>query len=242
MIRDRANGAPRLEVCDILVTNGYVITVDPERRIFAPGAIAIRGRRIVAVGPDREIKAHYSATRTFDAQGAVVHPGFIDPHLHIVHGTSRGPFSNSAITAKQPVNFADWKADVTPEDEHVATKLAALELLRRGFTCFVEPGTVFDGDAVASAAETVGVRGLLAAPYLWDDIEIMDELGRLGGPALFERAPPNLDHCLKQLGRELHRNSNPDALVRGYVAIYGLGTASDALLRAAKACADEAGV
>jgi 5-methylthioadenosine/S-adenosylhomocysteine deaminase len=228
--------------CDILVTNGYIVTIDASRRIFAPGAIAIVGRRIEAVGADRDMRARYHADRTLDAQGAVVHPGFIDPHLHIVHGTCRGVFSNSAIADRQPATFADWKADVTPDDEHVATKLAALELLRRGFTCFVEPGTAFDGDAVASAAETIGVRGLLAGPYLWDQIEIMEHMGRLRSRALYDRAPPNLDRCLNQLGRELHRNRDENALVRGYVAVYGVGTASDALLRAAKACADEADV
>ncbi len=40
----------------------------------------------------------------------------------------------------------------------------------------------------------------------------------------------------------MHRNKDPDALVRGYVAIYGLGTASDELLRAARAVSDEGGV
>jgi cytosine/adenosine deaminase-related metal-dependent hydrolase len=226
--------------CDIMVTNGYVVTMDGSRRIFAPGAVAIAGRRIAAVGPEREIRARYRASRSFDAGGAVVHPGLIDPHLHIVHGSCRGVFSNPAVP--QPVTFPDWKADVTPDDEHVATKLAALEMLRRGFTCFIEPGTVFDGDAVAGAAATVGVRGLLSGPYLWDQLELMEYMGGLRGGALFQRVPPDLDRCLAQLGRELDRNRNPDALVRGYVSVYGLGTASDRLLQAAKACADQAGV
>lgn len=228
--------------CDMMVINGYVVTIDGSRRIFAPGAVAITGRRIVGVGPDREIRALYRAERTFDADGAVVHPGFVEPHLHIVHGTCRGPYSNAAVAAKQPVPFPDWKADVTPDDEHVATKLAAVELLRHGFTCFVEPGTVFDGDAVAAAAETVGVRGMLAGPYLWDQLGLMEQMGTLSGRRLFERAPPSLDRCLDQLGRELRRNQDPDALVRGYVSVYGLGTASDRLLTEAKACADRAGV
>jgi 5-methylthioadenosine/S-adenosylhomocysteine deaminase len=231
-----------LQHCDILVTNGFVITMDDARRIYSPGAVAITGSRIVAVGPMREIQAAYKADRTYDAEGNVVHPGFIDPHLHIVHGTCRGIFSSAALAEKQPVSFADWKADVTPDDENIATKLAAIELLRSGFTCFVEPGSVFDSDAVAEAAETIGIRALLAAPYLWDKVEIMEHMTGLGSDAIFNRAPVVLEHCLDQIGRELHRNRNPDALVRGYVAVYGIGTASDELLKAGKACADEAGV
>ena len=36
--------------CDLLLTNGSVITVDDERRVHEPGAVAIRGDRILAVG------------------------------------------------------------------------------------------------------------------------------------------------------------------------------------------------
>lgn len=232
----------RLQHCDTLITNGYVITMDDERRIYSQGAVAIAGKKIAAVGPQRDILARYGAGRTVDAGGAVVHPGFIDPHLHIVHGTCRGVFSTPELVARQPVPFADWKADVTPDDENVATRLASVELLRAGFTCFVEPGSVFDSAAVAEGVEAVGIRALLAAPYLWDQPEIMNYLAGLGSDAIFTRAPMNLDHCLKAIDQELHRNQDPEALVRGYVAVYGIGTASDGLLIAAKACADEHGV
>jgi len=36
--------------CDILVSNGYVVTLDAERRVFEHGAVTITNRRIVAVG------------------------------------------------------------------------------------------------------------------------------------------------------------------------------------------------
>jgi cytosine/adenosine deaminase-related metal-dependent hydrolase len=44
------------------------------------------------------------------------------------------------------------------------------------------------------------------------------------------------------MGEELKRNSVPDALVTGHVAILGLGTATEDLMMRAKACADRAGV
>lgn len=230
------------ETCDILVRNGYVISMDAERRIFAPGAVAISSSRIVAVGPERELMQRYRGRRTFDAAGAVVHPGFIDAHNHIVHGTCRGIFADTARSGQLKVSFADWKADVTPEDEYAAAMLAGLEMLRNGFTLLIEPGSVFEPDAVAEAATLVGVRTLLAGCYLWDQIEVMRHLGGLESKMLYDRAPPRLDRCLDELGSQLHRNREPDALARGYVAVYGLGTASDALLKAAKQLADEAGV
>jgi 5-methylthioadenosine/S-adenosylhomocysteine deaminase len=238
--QQEAGAAP--QACDILVRNGYVVSMDRERRIFAPGAIAIRGNRIAAVGPEHEILRCWRARRSFDAGGATVHPGFIDAHNHIVHGTCRGVFADTARSGELKVSFADWKADVTAEDEYVATLLASLEMLRNGFTMLIEPGSVFEPNSVAEAATVAGVRLLLAGCYLWDQVEVMRHLGGLESQKLYDRAPPRLERCLDDLGSQLHRNRDADALVRGYVAVYGLGTASDHLLEAAKSLADEAGV
>lgn len=232
---------PKLIVCDVLIRNGVVLTLDHGRRTFDRGAVAIRGNAIVWVGCDRDVDDHYRAARVIDAGGGIVHPGFIDAHNHIVHSTCRGIFGEG-IDPEPDIPFAAWKADVTSDDEFAATQAAALEMLRNGFTMYVEPGTTFDCDAVAAATEGVGIRALLAGCYLWDQIETMRFLGRLDSEVLYRRAPPSLKRCLAELGGQLHRNRNPDALVRGYVAVYGLGTASDELLRAARAASDEAGV
>ena len=227
--------------CDLLITNGTVITMDAGRRVLAKGAVAVTGRRISAVGPERSILPKYRARRTVDACGGVVHPGFIDPHVHVVHGTCRGIFGDALGEATRKVNFADWKADVRPREEHAAAVFAGLEMLHNGFTCFIEPGTVFDCDAVAAATEQVGLRGLLAGTYIWDQIEIMKQLGPLDSDLLYGRAPPKLERCLDEMGKQLWRNTDPDALVRGFVMIYGTGTASDELERAAHALARSAG-
>src|SRR5262249_34997380 len=103
--------------CDTIITNGVVITVDSKRRVFERGAVAISGRRIAAVGPMDEITGAWHGRRMLDARGGIVHPGFIDAHNHIVHTTCRGILD---LPQEYPtkVSFADWKADVTSEDEH----------------------------------------------------------------------------------------------------------------------------
>jgi len=135
--------------CDILIRNGQVVTVDSERRIFSPGAVAITGSCIVEVGADSELLQRFDAKQTVDAEGGIVHPGFIDAHNHVVHTSCRGVFANVRDSGSSSVNFADWKAGVTDEDEAAATAMAGLEMLRCGFTMFIEPGSLFSTDAAA---------------------------------------------------------------------------------------------
>jgi predicted amidohydrolase YtcJ len=68
------------QVADLIVQNAVVYTVNPAQP--KARAIAVRGDRIVAVGDD--LKAWRGpATRTIDAQGAAIVPGFIDSHGHM---------------------------------------------------------------------------------------------------------------------------------------------------------------
>ncbi len=73
---------------DLIVTGGVVWTGVGN----APGAqaLAVRGERIVAVGSDAEIRRLAgSGTRTIDAAGGMVVPGFIDTHVHFIDGGFR---------------------------------------------------------------------------------------------------------------------------------------------------------
>ena len=225
--------------CDLLIRNGLVISMDAERAIHQPGAVAITGPRIVAVGTDADLRARFEARKTLDAHGGIVHPGFIDAHNHVVHTSCRGVFGNIHDTGSSPVNFADWKAGVTEDDEAAATAMAGLEMLRCGFTMFIEPGSLFSTDTAAAAVERVGLRALLAPLYLWDRRECFEAMPALESRSLMARAPVDLGRCLRQLDAELHRNNDPEARVRGYVFVYGVGTGSPELLQAAHACARE---
>ena len=211
--------------------------MDTERRIYNSGAVAITGSRIAAVGRDADLTERFEAKQTVAAGGGIVHPGFIDAHNHIVHTSCRGVFGSIHDTGSTPANFADWKARVTEADEAAATALACLEMLRCGFTMFIEPGSLFSTAAAAAAIERVGLRALVAPTYLWDRRECFDAMPALESQSLMARAPIDRARCLDQLDAELHRNVDAEALVRGYVFVYGVGTASPELLQAAHACA-----
>lgn len=229
--------------CDIIVRNGCVLTMDSRRTVFAKGAVAISGCRIAAVGQEDAILAAWRSERVIDAKGGIVHPGFIEAHLHVNAQTCRGYFrGDSSKGGSKGPNYADWKAALEAEDEQAATALASLEMLRHGFTTFVEPGSAFEPDAVVAAAASAGIRSSLAAPYLWDDTESMKSIPGLLSPSLAKRVPPDKKRARELLGQQLFRNKEKDGIAHGHVALYGEGTATDDLFKAAKAVADEAGV
>lgn len=229
--------------CDLIIKNGCLLTMDERRAIIPRGAVAVAGHTIAAAGPEKDILRDWQSKNVIDAKGAIVHPGYVDAHLHVNAQTCRGFFRGDASKggAVGP-NYADWKATLTAEDENAAAGLAGVEMLRHGITTFVEPGSAFEPDAVAAATQAIGIRCTLAEPYLWDTTDTMDVIPGLASKSLFARVPPERDRCLKLLGSQLFRNRDKDGIVHGHVALYGEGTASDELYVAAKKLADREGV
>lgn len=229
--------------CDLVIRNGSVVTMNAERTIIPDGAVAVSGHSIVAVGTTAEIMRDFAGADEIDADGAIVHPGFVESHLHINAQTCRGFFRGDASKADGGgANYADWKACLTEEDEAAAAGLASIEMLRHGITAFVEPGSVFEPDAVAEVTQAVGIRCSLSDAYLWDTTEVMETIPGLASQSLFARVAPDHNRCVKEMGGQLFRNRDPDGIMHGHIALYGEGTASDELYVIAKQAADEAGV
>jgi predicted amidohydrolase YtcJ len=67
---------------DLVLLHADVYTVDPRRP--RARAVAVRGDRIEAVGPDEQIEALIGpGTRVVDLHGRFVMPGFNDAHVHL---------------------------------------------------------------------------------------------------------------------------------------------------------------
>ena len=73
-----ADSTPPREAVDVLITGGLVF--DGHDTPGRAADVALSADRIVAVGDD--LAGRYQATRTVDASGKIVAPGFIDPHTH----------------------------------------------------------------------------------------------------------------------------------------------------------------
>jgi cytosine/adenosine deaminase-related metal-dependent hydrolase len=229
---------------DVLVRHAYVITMDDAGTLIPDGAIAIVGRDIQAVGPDGEVARSVAPRRVIDAAGAPVHPGLIETHLHASYQTYRGavPDVIREVDVFPTIEHHFYEV-VTPEEEELGCLLSSLEMVRNGTTCFLEAGTILEPEAGARAARTVGIRAVLGDACIIDQAAGYAQGKEAREPSPFiSRAPRDLDEALARLGHQLRRNDDPDALVRGHIAVLGLGTASEALLLEAKRRATEAGV
>ena len=226
---------PRPEPADLLVRTSYLVTVDADRRILPNGAVAIKDGRVIDVGREVELSANYTAKRGIDAAGAVVHPGFVDTHIHLLYHLLRWSTNDGGDWNNSLPIHAEYATLVDEETEYLAAKLSAWEMARNGTTCFLEAGNlpIHDG-AAAEAIEEVGMRGLIGKGI--KDIDPSE------GNSDSHHQSSETARAIKGLGSDLWRNSDSDALVRGVVNLSGMGSASDELELAAKALADEHGV
>ncbi|HKA83772.1 MAG TPA: imidazolonepropionase [Acidimicrobiales bacterium] len=78
---------------DLLVVDAAVATMDPGRPgpygLVAGGAVGVTGGRVAWVGRMADLPRGAGATRTLDAAGALVTPGLVDCHTHLVFGGDR---------------------------------------------------------------------------------------------------------------------------------------------------------
>ena len=74
------------EPADVVITNAKVYTVN-SKQPWAE-AIAVRGDKILAVGNSKSVEAFRgTATKSIDAKGHLLLPGFTDCHIHFMDGS-----------------------------------------------------------------------------------------------------------------------------------------------------------
>ncbi|MDP3184688.1 MAG: amidohydrolase, partial [Anaerolineales bacterium] len=68
---------------DFLFTNALVLTMDEELHQYEPGAVAVTGDSIVAIGPQAEMCSQYNPAQDNDSGGKVLMPGLVNAHTHL---------------------------------------------------------------------------------------------------------------------------------------------------------------
>jgi cytosine/adenosine deaminase-related metal-dependent hydrolase len=152
---------------DLLVTRGVILTLDPQRRIYADGAVAVQDGRILAVGRSVDLEREYTPRRLLDARGGVVQPGFIDCHVHLSQHLGRGTIPDLWPESREHEQWLPYWTQITEEEARASALLACLEMARNGTTCFCDNGGRFAGALNAEVIEEVGLRGAISE-VCWD--------------------------------------------------------------------------
>ena len=148
------------QAVDLLITGGTVVTVDASRRVLSPGAVAIRGADIVAVGAPDAVRGAFTPTRVVDATARVVMPGFINTHGHVPMVMYRGLADDLALMDwLQQYIFPAEAKNVAPAFVRAGTELAALEMIRSGTTTYTD--MYYFEEEIARVTKATGLRGVL---------------------------------------------------------------------------------
>ncbi|TPI30783.1 amidohydrolase [Mesorhizobium sp. B3-1-6] len=162
---------------DLVFTNGRIYTLDRKRPWVS--AVAVKGGRIVAVGEGADVAAlKGSATRLVDLKGAMMMPGIVDVHAHLMMGGQaelfelRFPPTGSFETliarvdeaaAKAPAGSwiigGQWGSDLLPKLNRLEA-LAALDRVSQGRPVMLRDDT-YHNRWVNSQA--LGLAGLSAS-------------------------------------------------------------------------------
>jgi 5-methylthioadenosine/S-adenosylhomocysteine deaminase len=150
---------------DVILTNALVLTMDESFTQYIPGAVAVRGNDIVAVGPADEISNEYVANETVDCGGKILMPGLVNAHTHVPMTLLRGLADDLRLDVwlmgyMMPVE----REFVSPEFVRLGTLLACAEFIRSGVTSFCDM-YYFEED-VAKATADAGLRAVCAQTVL----------------------------------------------------------------------------
>ncbi len=207
---------------DLLITDATILPLaDGRSDLIDRGYLAIKGDRIAALGPMRELPAGGKARDTIDGGGNIVMPGLINTHCHAAMTLFRGLADD--LPLMEWLNNHIFPAEarfVNAEMVYWCTKLAAAEMIRSGTTCVADG--YFHENAAACAFRDTGIRAVAAqgvvdfpAPGVPDpagNIAAVEQFidswqGRepLLTPAIFCHAPYTCSPETLQRGKELAR-------------------------------------
>ncbi|MHA2140838.1 MAG: amidohydrolase family protein [Candidatus Thorarchaeota archaeon] len=211
----------------ILIRNGYVLTMDPSRRIINEGAVLIEGQKITGIGKGAELTKE-KADLVIDAKNMIVMPGLIDTHVHLAQALIRG--------CADDVSLVDWlkghvwvlQGNFTNDDGKVSAELCMAEMIRTGTTSFVECmiHTRYGFDGIAQAVEKAGMRGALSKI-------IMDSTGYADSPdIMYPGMVEDKDACLFETAQMYSKwHGKADGRLQVWYGLRSLGAVTPELFQ-----------
>src|SRR5689334_1381802 len=173
-----------------LIHGGTLVCMDAARRVLKGDLLVVDGR-IAAIGDAVPLALRSlpggRAPESFDAHGALVLPGFVHAHLHLVQTLFRGLAEQSDLLTW--LRQAIWPLEAAHTEASIAAsvRLGACELIAGGVTCVNDMGTVHHADVLCETLAATGLRGV-AGPALMDQGEQVPARLLEGAERALERA------------------------------------------------------
>jgi 5-methylthioadenosine/S-adenosylhomocysteine deaminase len=199
----------------IIIRNGIVVTMNEADDVHFGGTVLIEGDRIAQVGND--VSAPADGAVVIDATDRIVMPGLVDFHYHTALGkgwSDHLPLWEYLQTCWYPMIRA-----LDPESAYWAALASYSESIKCGVTAVNDMYRQLG--ALADAAEKIGIRAVLSNDVATDEHD--------------------LDTLADNEKAFREKNGTADSRVQVLIGIEWLPLASEALLRDARALADDLG-
>jgi len=154
-------------MADIYVRGGWIVTMDPKRRIIKDGAVAIDDGEIRAVGKAEELDKDYRYHSDIVINNNpydIVMPGLINTHVHLAQGLLRACADYLPLIPWLKDRVWPLQGNYKPEEALASAKLVTLEMIKTGTTAFLETGLVgrYGPDKIIEFLHSSGIRAAVA--------------------------------------------------------------------------------
>lgn len=140
-----------------IIHNAHIITMNSDMDIVPNGSLFIENGKIKCISEQR---LELTDAEMTDAKGMFVLPGFINTHTHVPMTMLRGYADDLPLHEWLTEHIFPAEARlVTPENVRIASRLAFIEMIKSGTTCFND--MYFYEDVIAEEAKKAGLRGVM---------------------------------------------------------------------------------
>ncbi len=137
----------------LLIRGGTVVPMTARGESFEADVLVEDGA-VARVGP----RLAAEDARVVDAADALVLPGFVQAHVHVVQSLARHRAEGLPLLRWLAERIWPYEAALSPHEVTAAASLGIAELLAGGTTAALDMGTTHDQDLVFGAAEALGIR------------------------------------------------------------------------------------
>ncbi|MGH2821708.1 MAG: amidohydrolase family protein [Thermoleophilaceae bacterium] len=210
-----------------LIIDGTVVTMDPDRRVFRDGAVAVKGDRIAAVGAAEDVRARFEAQRTLGGSRRIVLPGLIDCHNHLAQALVREYALEDYPNIYRVYIPCEMAMD--QHDADVSARFAISQLLRAGVTTVAETTcTLEHEEPIARAVMEAGIRCAMARGLGDRTSQLASNYEQIDERSSFDDDPGALREDLEVTEEWLTRWSvEGQGRLRPYIHNLGLPSCSD---------------